>query len=62
LTQDQKDVLIAKRRQERMGHAPLSANHQVNLHEVEHLANLDDIIEYTSMTHDVTTPNVPEDS
>ena len=62
LTQDQKDVLIAKRRQERMGHVPLSANRQVNIHEVEDLVNLDDIIEYTSMTHDVTTPDVKEDS
>jgi hypothetical protein len=29
LTQDQKDVLIAKRCQEKMGHVPLSANRQI---------------------------------
>jgi hypothetical protein len=62
LTQDQKDVLIAKRLQERMGHVPLSASRQVNIHNVEDLVNLDNIIEYTSMNHDITTPDVKEDS
>jgi hypothetical protein len=62
LTQDQKDVLIVKRRQERMGHVPSAANRQVNLHDVEDLFNLDDIIEYMSMNHDITTPDVKEDS
>jgi hypothetical protein len=62
LTQDQKDVLIAKRHQERMGHVPPAANRQVHLHDVEDLVNLDDIIEYTSMNHDITTPDVKEDS
>jgi hypothetical protein len=61
-TQNKKDVLIAKRRQEQMGNEPLSSNRQVNLHDAEDLANLDDIIEYTSMNHDITTPDVKEDS
>jgi hypothetical protein len=43
-----------------MGHVPLSANRQVNLNNVEYLVNLNDIIEYTSMNHDINTPNVKE--
>jgi hypothetical protein len=61
LTQDQKDVLTAKQGQEQMGQVPLLASRQVNLH-VKDLVNLDNIIEYTSMNHDVTTSDVKEDS
>ena len=51
LTQEQKDQLIAKRRQEKM---PSKSFRQANVHEVEDMVNLDDIIEYISMNHTIS--------
>jgi hypothetical protein len=66
MTQEEKDRLIAKRRQERMGNngsnsKPFQANRQVNTHEVGDVVNLDDIIDYAVMIHDVGTTEINED-
>jgi hypothetical protein len=58
LTQEKKDQLIAKRRQERMGSnsgyfKPFQPPRQANLHKIDDMVNLDDIIDYTVMNHDV---------
>jgi hypothetical protein len=47
--QEQKDQLNAKRRQEQM-----VTSHQANIHEVDDFVNIDDIVAYTTMSHDVT--------
>jgi hypothetical protein len=49
LTQELKDQLIVTRRQEEM----VSLN-QANIHEEDDFVNLDDIVAYTTMNHDVT--------
>jgi len=48
LTQEQKDQLIAKRRQEQ---TPSQSFRQANVHEVGDMVNIDDIIEYITMNH-----------
>jgi hypothetical protein len=58
LTQEQKDRLIAKRRQERMNlnvnkSKPFQPKHQVNSHHVSDTVNIDDIINYTVNTHEI---------
>jgi hypothetical protein len=58
LTQEQKDRLIAKRRQERMtsnngNHKPFPSQRQANVHGITDLVDLDDIIDYAVMNHDV---------
>ena len=55
LTQDQKDKLIAKRRQEKSGNVPYASTHRVNIHEIEEMVNLDDIVEYTTMMLSMTS-------
>jgi hypothetical protein len=52
LTQEKKYLLIAKLREEQMG-----ISHQDIIHEVDDFVNLDDIVAYTSMNHDVTQPD-----
>jgi uncharacterized membrane-anchored protein len=58
LTQEQRDRLIAKRRQERMNQRngnrkPFQAKRQANVHDVSDVVNLDDFIDYEVMNHDV---------
>ena len=60
LTQEQKDRLIAKRRQERMGQRngnrkPFQAKRQANVHNFSDVVNLDDFVDYAVMNHDVGT-------
>jgi hypothetical protein len=47
----------------------MGISHQANIHEVDDFANLDDIVAYTSMNHDITQPddnkikdNMPNDN
>jgi hypothetical protein len=35
----------------------MGISHQTNIHEVDNFVNLDDIIAYTSMNHDITQPH-----
>jgi hypothetical protein len=63
LTQEQKDRLIAKRRQERMGlnkgsRKPFPSPRQVNANDVNNLVCIDDIIDYTIMHHEVNNVEV----
>jgi len=56
LTQEQKDQLIAKRRQERMGNGndeckTFHAPRQVNVHKINNAVNLDNLIDYVVMNH-----------
>ena len=57
LTQEERDRLIAKRRQERMqsngGKRPFQASRQANMHDVSDVVDLDSIIDYAIMNHDV---------
>jgi hypothetical protein len=60
LTQEKKDELIAKRRQERMknsngNYKPFQPSRQVNLHEIEDMVNLDDIVDYTVNNHTIAS-------
>jgi hypothetical protein len=60
LTQEQKDQLIAKRRQERMNQRngnrkPFQVKRQANVHDVSDVVNLDNFIDYAVMNHDVST-------
>jgi hypothetical protein len=66
-TQEQKDRLIAKRRQERMGNnegarKPLQSPRQVNAHDVNDLVCIDDIIDYSIMNHEVSNVKVEDDN
>jgi hypothetical protein len=62
LTQEQKDHLIAKRRQERMNLnlnklKPFQPKHQLNSHHVSYTVNIDDVIDYTVKTHEIGMNN-----
>ena len=66
LTQEQRDRLIAKRRQERMNQRngnrkPFQAKRQANVHDVSDVVNLDDLIDYAVMNHDVGTSETVDD-
>jgi hypothetical protein len=61
LTQDQKDKIVAKRRQEKEASKSSQSSRQVNLHEVENLVNIDDIFEYVTMKHDLVTEDISSD-
>jgi Reverse transcriptase (RNA-dependent DNA polymerase) len=66
LTQEQKDRLIAKRRQERMKQdggnwKTFQPQHQANVHTVDDLVDLDTFIDYAVMNHDVETSVASED-
>jgi hypothetical protein len=54
LSQDQKDQLVGKRRQEMMKDKPLATSSKINQHKAEELLNLDDLIEYAAIHHSVT--------
>jgi hypothetical protein len=60
MTQEEKDKYIAKRRQERMSSngstsKALQSLRQANVHEAEDVINIDDIVDYCVMEHDVTS-------
>jgi hypothetical protein len=60
MTQEEKDKSITKRRQERMSSndstsKPLQSLGQANVHEVEDVINIDDIVDYFVMQCDVTS-------
>jgi hypothetical protein len=65
LTQEQRDLLIAKRRQERMqgngGNRTFQAPRQANVHDVGDVVDLDNIIDYAVMNHDVARLDDVED-
>jgi hypothetical protein len=66
-TQEQKDRLIDKRRQERMGTnegacKPLQSPRQVNAYDVNDLVCIDDIIDCTIMNHEVNNVKVDDDN
>jgi hypothetical protein len=67
LTQEQKDTLIAKRRQERMSNnegacKPFQSPRQVNAHDVNDLVCIDKIFDYTIMRHEVNNIKVDDDN
>jgi hypothetical protein len=67
ITQEQKDSLITKRRQELMGNKegarkPFQSPRQVNAHNVNYLVCIDDIIDYTIMNHEVNNVKVDDDN
>jgi hypothetical protein len=60
MTQEEKDKFIAKRRQEWMSSHGITSKtlqslRQANVHEVEDVINIDDIVDYFDMQHDVTS-------
>jgi hypothetical protein len=64
LSQAQKDTLLEKRRKERSGGNNRSINpntRQVNAHHMEDLINLDDLIDYTIMSHKIDSTDVGND-
>jgi hypothetical protein len=67
LSQDQKDQLIAKRRQERMKQnggnwKSNQPRRQVNVHDVNDLVHVDTFIDYAIMNHDVVPPTFTEET
>jgi hypothetical protein len=67
LSQDQKDQLIAKRRQERMKQnggnwKSNQPRHQVNVHDANDLVHVYTLIDYMIMNHDVVPPISTEEN
>jgi hypothetical protein len=67
LSQDQKDQLIAKRRQERMKQnggnwKSNQPRRQVNVHDVNDLVHVDTLIDYAIMNRDVVPPTFTEET
>jgi hypothetical protein len=66
LTQERKDYLIAKKRQERMNlnnskSKPFQPKREVNAHNVADTVKIDDIIDYTINTHEIGMDNDNDD-
>ena len=62
LSQEQKDKLIAERQKERMNNTNSKPRvpyppRQTNMHEVADVVDIDDIIDYTILNHEVTSNN-----
>ena len=65
LSQEQKDKIVAQRHQERLKQQDgkvYQPARQGNIHEVNDVVNIDDIIDYTVMKHDVNVANTETSS